>query len=193
MEPDPDQQTIELVQRLESGDADAAEELFPRVYEQLHGIAQRMMARERGDHTLQTTALINEAWMRLMGGAEMTVTDREHFVRLAARAMRHVLVDHARRRSAKKRQRERAQPLIEDALAYWDEHHMDLLALHEALGRLAERDESVARVVELRFFGGLTLKETGALLGMSERKAFLAWSFARGWLKRELEKGGADG
>lgn len=193
MNADGTDRTIELIRRLEKGDADAADALFPLVYEQLHAIARRMMARERDNHTLQTTALINEAWLRLVGGADPTVKDRDHFVRLAARAMRHVLVDHARRRSAKKRQRERAQPLIEDALAYWDARHTDLLALHEALDRLAERDENVARVVELRFFGGLTLKETGALLGMTERQAFLAWSFARGWLKRELEKGTRDG
>lgn len=193
MERDQSERTVELIRRLEAGDSQAAEALFPLVYEQLHVIAKRMMARERGNHTLQTTALINEAWLRLMGGATDSVKDRDHFVRLAARAMRHVLVDHARRRSAQKRQHDRAQPLIEDALQYWDAHHTDLLALDEALERLAERDESVARVVELRFFGGLTLQETGALLGMTERQAFLAWSFARGWLKRELEKGERDG
>jgi RNA polymerase sigma factor (TIGR02999 family) len=107
--------------------------------------------------------------------------------------MRNVLVDHARRRNAKKRQHGRRQPLVEDALRYWESNHHDLLALDEALDRLGERDATLLRVVELRFFGGLTLEETGKVLGLSPRQTSKAWAFARTWLRRELEKGLADG
>ncbi len=178
----------ELLARVAAGDDQAAEAVFPLVYDELHGIAQHLMSRERGDHTLQTTALVNEAWLRL-GGAN--AENRDHFVRLAARAMRRVLVDHARKRNAAKRQGQRAQPLLTDVLEFWDDRQVDLLALDEALERLGERDEDVLRVVELRFFSGLTLAEVGQVMGMSERKAGLAWTFARGWLRRELQRGGA--
>lgn len=175
---------------MERGDADAQTELYDRLYDELHGIAHRLMARERGNHTLQTTALVNEAWLRLAGGgAPLRPEDQGHFVRLAARAMRRVLVDHARRRQAGKRQGQRAQPLIEETLSHLDDQQTDLIALDEALTRLGARDETAQRVVELRFFSGLTLSEVGAVLGKTERQAGLTWAFARGWLKRELARG----
>ena len=178
-----------LLERLAGGDPEAAEELFPLVYRELHGVAHRLMSKERGGHTLQTTALLHEAWIRVVGSSGGRFQDEQHFVRVAARAMRHVLVDHARRRKAGKRQRHRAEPLVADALAYWETNHHDLLALDEALARLGEEDETLLRVVELRFFGGLTLEETGSVLGMSLQKTFKAWTFARAWLRRELERG----
>jgi RNA polymerase sigma-70 factor (ECF subfamily) len=186
----PDAET--LFQQLTAGDPEAAEALFPIVYEELHAAAHRLMARERDNHTLQTTALLHEAWVKIAGDHAADFQDRRHFLRLASRAMRNVLVDHARRRNAKKRQGARAQPLIEDALAYWEEHHHDLLALDEALERLGEHDAELLRVVELRFFGGLTLEETGAVLGLSVSRTHKAWTFARSWLRRQLERGTHD-
>lgn len=190
---DPLHQTADLLQRLAGGDAAAGDELFPLVYRELHGVAHRLMAKERGGHTLQTTALMHEAWMRLIGTQDSSFADRRHFLRVAARAMRNVLVDHARRRNAKKRQGGRAEPLIEDALAYWESNHHDLLALDEGLTRLGERDENLLRVVELRFFAGLTNDEAAEVLGLSPRQCSKAWAFARSWLRREMDRGLADG
>lgn len=181
-----------LLDRLAEGDPEAAEALFPLVYRELHDTAHHLMARERGNHTLQTTALLHEAWIRIAGSDVGTINDRRHFIRLASRAMRNVLVDHARRRNAKKRQRARAEPLIEDALAYWNENHTDLLALDEALERLGAQDPELLKLVELRFFGGLTLEETGNILGLSVQRTHKGWTFARSWLRRELGKGLAD-
>lgn len=183
------QDTRQLLDRMGAGDAGAADELYVHIHGELRRIASRLLSHERADHTLQPTALVNEAWLRLSGGAPLRPSDRSHFVRLAARAMRRVLVDHARRRHAGKRQGDRRRchlPEVPDRLG------MDpgaLLSLDEALERLGQRDEQVLRVVELRYFSGLTLAETGALVGLSERQAWLAWSFARGWLKRDLERG----
>ena len=156
-------------------------------------MAHHLMADQRGGHTLQTTALLNEAWMRLAGERAEPYQSRRHFVRVAARAMRSVLVDHARRRNAKKRQGGRAQPLVNDALSYWDRSPTEMLALDEALTRLEQRDEEMSRVVELRFFGGLTAAETGAALGLTERQVLKRWTFARGWLRRELSIGKTRG
>lgn len=181
-----------LLARLARGDAEAGEALFPLVYRELHDTAHRLMARERAGHTLQTTALLHEAWVRIAGGDAGRIQDRQHFVRLASRAMRNVLVDHARRRNAKKRAAPTREPLIDDALTFWDAHHTDLLALDEALERLGAKDAELLRVVELRFFGGLTLDETGAALGISPQKVHRGWTFARTWLKRELERGDQD-
>jgi RNA polymerase sigma factor (TIGR02999 family) len=185
----PDQDAVaRLLQRMADGEEDAAEALFPVVYDQLHNVARALMAKERKGHTLQTTALLHEAWVRLVR-ADASYESRGHFMRIAARAMRRVLVDHARKRGASKRGAGRAQPLMDDALSYWDENHTDLLALDEALGRLGERDEELLQVVELRFFSGLTLEETGSILGLSLRQVHSRWTLARGWLRRELERG----
>ncbi|MDH3591031.1 MAG: ECF-type sigma factor [Planctomycetota bacterium] len=182
--------TTRLLRRLTDGDAKAADELFTLVYEELHSVAERLMAGERSDHTLQATALIHEAWMRLLGGAAVSATDRTHFLRLAARAMRHVLVDHARGRGRAKRGGG-VKPLpLDEAVAHFEQNDTDLLALDEALEKLAAQDEQLARIVELRCFGGLTLEETGEVMGLTVRKVHMGWTFARGWLRGELEKGG---
>jgi RNA polymerase sigma factor (TIGR02999 family) len=182
-----------LLERLSAGDEAASAPLLDALYAELHRMAHRLMADQRGGHTLQTTALLNEAWMRIAGGnRKEPYQDKRHFVRVAARAMRSVLVDHARKRNAKKRQGGRAQALVTDALSYWDDNPTELLALDEALTRLGERDEELARIVELRFFGGLTASEAGAALGLTERQVLKRWTFARGWLRRELSIGVRD-
>jgi len=175
-----------LLERLAEGDDQASGPLLDLLYGELHRMAKRLMADQRKGHTLQTTALLNEAWMRLAGGRAQPYQNRRHFVRVAARAMRSVLVDHARRRNAKKRQGGKARPLLADALEYWDRSPAEMLALDEALTRLEERDDEMSRVVELRFFGGLTASEAGAALGLTERQVLKRWTFARGWLRREL-------
>ena len=185
----PDQDAVaRLLQRMADGDEEAAEALFPVVYNQLHEVARALMAKERQGHTLQTTALMHEAWVRLVR-VDAAYESRGHFMRIAARAMRRVLVDHARKRNAKKRSGDRAEPLMDDALSYWEENHTDLLALDEALARLGERDEELLQVVELRFFSGLSLEETGTILGLTLRQVHSRWTLARGWLRRELERG----
>lgn len=178
----------QLLARLAEGDAKAAEALLPLVYDELHQIAHRLMSGQNANHTLQTTALMNEAWMRLSGREGTRYESEEHFLRVAARAMRSVLVDHARRRGAKKRGgKNKREVLFDDALGYWEHNHTELLALDEALTRLGERDTELQRIVELRFFAGLTLEETGAVMGMSVRQIHRRWTFIRGWLREAME------
>jgi len=182
--------TVRLLRRLHAGDAAASEELMPLVYGELHRIAERLMADERGDHTLQPTALIHDAWIRLVGNAPPEFEDRCHFLRVAARAMRRVLVDHARAKRADKRGGGKRPASLDDVLeAVAPDRTLDLLALDEALEALGGNDPELLRVVELRYFAGLTLEETGAVLGMTVQQTHRAWTFAKGWLRREL--GGA--
>jgi RNA polymerase sigma factor (TIGR02999 family) len=183
--------TVEaLLARLAAGDGTAAAPLLAQLHDELHAIAHRQMANQRSGHTLQTTALLNEAWMRLAPGAGDRWQDRQHFVRAAARAMRFVLVDHARRHTAKKRQRQRARPLPEMLMAPAEGDSAELLSLEDALVELGERDGELLVLVELRYFAGLTLEETGRAMGMSVRQIHRRWTFARGWLRRRLEAAG---
>ena len=182
--------TIALLARLEHGDAEAASELYSHIYAELRRISSRMLARERKNHTLQTTALLNEAWLRLAGGKAPLASNRDHFVRIAVRAMRHVLIDHARHRAAIKRTPPRG--LVElpgDVIGDWSGDPYELLALDDALHVLEKEDAGLVHLIELHFFSGLTLAESGALLGWTERKASLSWAFAKGWLQREMSKG----
>ena len=183
---EPESQTVRLLRRINAGDEAAAEELLPLVYGELRGLAGRLMASERKEHTLQPTALLHEAWLRL-NGADAKYENRLHFLRIAARAMRRVLVDHARRKGAEKRGGDREAVPLDDALALYENDPVDLLALDEALQRLEENDAGLARIVELRYFAGLTLEEAGEALGQSPRQVHRGWTFARGWLRRELE------
>jgi len=180
-----------LFERAEAGDARAGEALLPVLYEELHGLAGRMMSEERSGHTLQATALVHEAWMRLFAGGAPTLNDRQHLTRLAARAMRRVLVDHARARGRVKRGN--AAPRVEllDTLIAEVEGdgRLDVVALHEALERLAELDSLAARLVELRYFAGLSIAEAARALEVSTPTVERRWRVARLWLAREL--GGA--
>ncbi len=180
-------QTAKLLIRMEAGDETAAAELLPVVYDEMRRIAKRLMVDERRNHTLQTTALIHEAWMRL--GDSSRYEDRRHFLRVAARAMRNVLVDHARAKRATKRGGGKPTAPLDDALAAYEAKDIDVVALNEALEKLGESDPELLRIVELRLFGGLTMKETGEVVGKTLRQVDRAWTFARGWLRRELEGG----
>ena len=178
-----------LLQRMESGDAEAAGELLPLLYDELRKLAERYMKDERTGHTLEPTALVNEAYVRLVeGGGQQAFEGRAHFVRVAARAMRNVLVDHARAKRSQKRGGELQRHALDPVLTYYEESRLDVLALDEALERLGRMDEQLARIVELRFFAGLSIAETAPVLGVSTATVERGWRVARMWLRREIPR-----
>jgi RNA polymerase sigma factor (TIGR02999 family) len=184
------EQISELVAGARQGDAHATEKLIPLLYDELHRMAAALMARERGAATLQPTALIHEAYLRLLDDGKGEWQSRAHFLGAAAQAMRRVLIDHARSRSRLKR----GGPDLErvtfsDAEFQYDTSPEELLALEEALTALQTKDAAMARVVELRFFGGLTMAETAEVLRSSERTVHRQWNAARAWLHRALRPG----
>jgi len=172
-----------------AGDASAAERLLPLVYEELHRQAARAMWREDAAHTLQATALVNEAYLRLVDQRRVEWKSRAHFFGIAAQAMRRVLVDHARGRLAEKRGGAMQRVTLGDAGAAASGDagsDLDVLALHDALERLAALEPAQARVVELRYFGGMNIDETADALGISAATVKREWAVARAWLRREL-------
>lgn len=177
-----------LLQRSRSGEDAALEELMPSVYEELRALARRKLGRGRDALTLQPTALVNEVYLRLVDQKVAGLEDRAHFLQLCARVMRNILVDRARARNSTKRDgghREDFEVAMEvNALGASDT--VDVLNFDEALSRLAELDERKAKVVELRYFSGLTMDEVAAALLVSKRTAENDWTFARTWLRREL-------
>jgi RNA polymerase sigma factor (TIGR02999 family) len=181
-----------LLDEWRNGRDDAFDELFAAAYGELRSLAASYMRRERPDHTLQTTALVNEAYVKLVGLENARPESRLHFFAVAAKIMRQILVDHARARGNEKRGGKAARVALDDAVAATPAPALDLLALDEALDRLAAFDERKGRVVELRFFGGMTIEETAEILGVSFNTAVRDWELARAWLYRELE-GGGDG
>jgi len=170
------------------GSEEAREELLELVYSELRRIAAARMRRQPPDHTLQPTALLNEAWMRLMGGGEQQWNDRAHFLRAAATAMRSVLVDFARRKAAEKRSDDRARIPLDEPTDAGAGAHWEVLAVNEALEKLRGKDPEKCRLVELRFFCGLSMEETARAMEMSLRKAFYVWEHARAWLYREISR-----
>ncbi len=187
--PDERKRTLDLIQRACLGDAGASDELLPSVYGELRRIAGRLFTRERGGHTLQPTLLVHEAYMNMLG-AEVDWESRKHFLCVAARAMRQVLREHARSRGADKRGGAMARVTLVDA--HEDPRgspfggHWDVEALDDALEKLSGLDERQARVVELRFFTELSIRETAEALGVSTGTVENDWRFARAWLQREL-------
>jgi RNA polymerase sigma factor (TIGR02999 family) len=175
-----------LLKEWSDGDERALDLLMPLLYEGLRQQAARYLRRERRGHTLQTTALINEAYVRLIDAKDVRWQNRAHFFAIAANLMRRVLVDHARRRDAEKRGGSQIRLTLNDVLAMTDQTDVDLLAIDEALNRLASIDPQQARVVELRFFSGLSVEETAAALGISAKTVKRDWSVARAWLRREI-------
>ena len=175
-----------LLKEWSAGDRQALDRLTPLVYEELRHQAARYLRRERPDHTLQTTALIHEAYLRLIDAKDVNWQSRAHFFAIAANLMRRILVEHARRRDADKRGGSQVRVQLDEALAVANEADVDLLAIDEALDRLAAIDPQQARVVELRFFSGLSVEETAAALGVSPKTVKRDWSVARAWLRREI-------
>lgn len=177
---------------IEAGDPSASEQLLPLVYEQLRALAASRLAHEAPGQTLQPTALVHEAYLRLVGGEPPAGWDgRGHFFAAAAEAMRRILVENARRKQRLRHGGGRTPVSLDDPRIATDPPDDDLLALDEALDRLTEIDPEAAGLVKLRYFSGLSTEEAGAMLGLSERTAYRAWSFARAWLYRHLN--GNDG
>jgi RNA polymerase sigma factor (TIGR02999 family) len=171
------------------GDEQALERLTPLVYRELHRIASRCMARERPDHTLQATALVNEAYLRLVDAKGVSWQDRAHFFAISARTMRRILVDLARSRRYQKRGGG-AEPLsLDESLVMRGRPGADLVALDDALNALAAMDSRSSGVVELRFFGGLSVEETAEVLKVSPETVMRDWKLAKAWLFRELSRG----
>jgi len=176
-----------LLLRWSRGDADALDRLLPLVYDECRRIAAAQLHRERPEHTLSPTALVHELYLRLVDQRRATWKNRAHFFGVAAQLMRRVLVDHARRRHAAKRGGSRVLVTLDAALDTPDDSRAaDLLALDEALARLAARDADQERIVELRFFAGLSVEETAHVLGRSARTVKREWQLAKAWLFREL-------
>jgi RNA polymerase sigma factor (TIGR02999 family) len=186
----------ELLMEWRGGDQSALDRLLPLVYAELRKIARRCLHGERRDHTLQTTGLVHEAYLRLVQSNRVQWRDRAHFFALTAQLMRRVLVDEARKRAVNKRGGGMTRVALDDVLVPVAEPSVDVLALDEALSRLSEVSPRKARVVEMRFFGGLTIEETAAVLGVSTDIVKREWRTAKLWLARALtadERSKADG
>lgn len=175
-----------LLQAWRGGDAKALERLIPFVYTELHQAAHRQMLGERCGHTLQTSALINEVYLRLVGLQELAWQNRAHFLAVCARLMRQILTDYARARIRLKRGGDVHEISLDSNLLVFKEPRVDVLALNDAMTRLAALDERKSKVVELRFFGGLTVDETSEALGISVETVHRDWKVAKVWLVREL-------
>lgn len=170
------------------GDARAAEELLPLVYQELRRIAAHKMAGEASGHTLQATALVHEAWLRLASANQKSWENRAHFFGAAAEAMRRILVESARRKQSLKRGAGAERVELEDSALVLAAPAEELLAVHEALDRLAAEDASAAELVKLRYFVGMNMEEAASALGMAKRTAENLWTYARAWLHREIRK-----
>ncbi len=184
-------QITALLQDWGNGNQAAFEQLMPLVYDELRRVAHRYMGRERRGNSLQTTALVNEAYLRLIDINRMRWQDRAHFFAMSATLMRRILVDHARAHRYQKRGGGAERVSFDEALVVADEPTQDLVALDEALTALGEIDARKSKVVELRFFGGLSVKETAEVLKVSPDTVMRDWRLAKVWLVHELKKGGA--
>ncbi len=185
----PKEDITQLLIAYGQGDRRALDRLRPVVYSELHGIAARQMRHERADHTLNATALVHEVYLKLMDQNQVSWQNRAHFYAIAARAMRQVLISYARKHNAEKRGGGAPNTLLDGKEIALGERADELLALDEALTRLAGFDERLAQVVEYRFFGGLTIEETAAVLDVSSMTVKRDWNKAKAWLYRELHAG----
>ena len=186
MQLDSQQEVTEHLLAWRQGDEAALERLMPVIYQELRRLARRRMRQENPNHTLQTTALVNEAYLRLVKGQQVSWQDRAHFFALSARMMRRILVDHARSRRYQKRGGGGQRVTLDEAMVVSQEKGEDVVALDEALKSLAADDPRKGQVVELRFFGGLSVKETAEVLRVSTRTVVREWELAKVWLLREL-------
>ena len=180
-----------LLRAMKNGDEHAAEQLLPLVYKELHRLAKAYTRRERSDHTLQPTALINEAYLRL-ARENVDWQSRQHFIGFAANVMRHLLVDHARAHNAERRAGELDRVELDEGFMMSKERSKEVIALHDALGTLEQVDPRQAKVVELRYFGGFSVEEIGEILEISPRSVKRHWALARIWLFKHMAEPHAD-
>ena len=182
----------ELLAEWRDGNQSALDELYPLVYNELHRLARRYMSRERKGHTLQTTALINEAYVRLVDQKNVQWANRSHFFAISAQIMRRILIDHARRHAYAKRGGGAQQVSLEEAATVAPDLGLELIRLDEALKTLAEMDPRRSQVVEMRYFGGLNNEEIAGVLRISENTVTRDWNMARAWLYQQLTGSGAN-
>jgi RNA polymerase sigma factor (TIGR02999 family) len=178
-----------LLEAVEHGDPKAAEELLPLVYQELRRLAGHKMSGEAPGHTLQATALVHEAWLRLAGSHQQNWQNRAHFFAAAAEAMRRILVEHARRKQSLKRGGGAPHEELDESALVLAAPPEELLAIHEALDALAREDPQAAELVKFRYFVGMTMAEAAAALGLAKRTAESLWTYARVWLRREIHRG----
>ena len=188
MHMEPRSEVTLLLRRLSAGDKSALNQLMPLIYTELHQLASSYMRRERPGHTLQTTALVHEAYLQLVGQENAQWENRTQFFAVAAQLMRRILVDHARAHHAAKRGGNLPRLSLDEAVVMAKERGGDLLAIDELLQRLAAIDPQQARIVELRFFAGLSVEETAQALSISDRTVKRDWAMAKAWMQRELQK-----
>jgi RNA polymerase sigma factor (TIGR02999 family) len=189
-EPEDPQEVTHLLIDWSNGDQNAFEKLVPLVYGELRRLAARHLARERSDHTLQSTAVVHEAYLRLIDQKRVQWKNRAQFFGVASQMIRRILVDHARSHQAAKRGSGAIKLSLDEAVSVPGGKDLDLVALDDALKSLAEMDEHQARIVELRFFGGLSIEETAEVLGISPATVKRDWAVSKAWLYRELTRGG---
>lgn len=182
-----------LLHRLREENADVVDTLFDEIYDELHALAHRQLQRLRPGQTLNTTALVHEAYLKMVDQSDAEWEDRTHFFSVAATAMRHIIINYARKKATKKRGGEMARVEFQEGQMAPQESANALVTLDRALDRLAERDERMAKVVELRFFGGMTQKESAAVLDVSARTVRRDWTAARAWLSKALSESAANG
>lgn len=185
MTPAPNEVT-QLLVAWSNGDSAARDALMPLVHDELRRLAHRYMDRERGNHTLQTSALVNEAYLRLIDQKDVHWQNRAHFFGIAARIMRRILVDYARKRGFAKRGGNLQPVTFDEAMIVSPERAAEVVALDDALNCLAELDQRKSQIIELRFFGGLSVEETAEVLGVSAGTVMRDWTFAKAWLRREI-------
>ncbi|HTT19521.1 MAG TPA: sigma-70 family RNA polymerase sigma factor [Candidatus Sulfotelmatobacter sp.] len=188
MSQQPSQRVTELLVRWRAGDQQALERLIPVVYKELRDIARYQLQRERPGHTLQSAALVHEAYLRLLDAKPFEAENRAHFLAVASRLMRQILVDYARSHTAEKRGAE-LKVDFDAALVICHERSAELVALDQALAQLSGIDEQQGRIVEMRFFGGLSIEEIGDVLGISRSTVKRQWNVAKAWLTRQMKRG----
>jgi RNA polymerase sigma factor (TIGR02999 family) len=185
----PQQSVTELLVGWGQGDKAALDELMPVVYQELRRLAQNYLSDERPGHTLQTTALVHEAYLRLVDQRSVNWQNRAQFFGVAAQMMRRILINHAVDRQAKKRQGYATKVSLDEAVSFFEQREVDLMALDEALNGLAALDAEQARIVELRFFAGLTIEEVAEVMGLSPATIKREWESAKLWLRRQFSRG----
>jgi RNA polymerase sigma-70 factor, ECF subfamily len=188
MSPSTRQEVTQLLGEWSGGDNGALEKLFPLVQPELHRLAHHYMSRERAGHTLQTTAILNEAYLRLVDDTKPIWQGRSHFIAAAAQMMRRIMVDHARKHQSLKRGAGALKVTLDEAALVTEARSQELLDLDEALERLEAQDARKSQIVELRYFGGLTVEETAEFLKLSQRTVEREWTAAKAWLYRELSE-----